>query len=113
LVDEALARIPEAFQPYLSGVSVTLEDWPSEALQQDLGLEEDEVLYGLYTGHAMTEGPPQSGDLPPHIAIFRGPLLEDCEDEEDLRDEIATTVIHEIAHHFGIDEDRLEELGWG
>jgi predicted Zn-dependent protease with MMP-like domain len=113
LVDEALAQVPEAFQPYLEGVSLTLEDWPSVALQDDLGLEEDEALYGLYTGRALTEGPPQSGDLPPHITLFRGPLLEDCEDEADLRQEITTTVIHEIAHHFGVGEDRLEELGWG
>ena len=53
-----------------------------------------------------------SGELPPRITLYRGPLLEDCEDEAELRDEIATTVIHEIAHHFGIDEERLEELGW-
>lgn len=113
LVDEALAQVPEGFRTYLAGVSVTLEDWPSDDLLDELGVEADDTLYGLYSGHALTEGPPQSGDLPPHITIFRGPLLEDCETEADLREEITTTVIHEIAHHFGIDEDRLEELGWG
>ena len=113
LVDEALALIPAEFGPHLAGVSVVVADWPSEALLDDLGMAEDETLYGLYSGHALTDGPPESGELPPRITIFRGPLLEDCVDEDDLRDEIATTVIHEIAHHFGIDEDRLEELGWG
>ncbi|GLH73717.1 hypothetical protein GETHLI_22190 [Geothrix limicola] len=112
LVDEALALVPEEFRPYLKGVPVIIEDWAADELLDDLGVPEDETLYGLYTGHALTEGPPLPGDLPPRITIYRGPLLEDCVDEADLRDEIATTVIHEIAHHFGIGEERLEELGW-
>jgi predicted Zn-dependent protease with MMP-like domain len=113
LVDEALALIPAEFQPYLEGVPVVIEDWAPDALLDDLGVEEDDTLYGLYSGHALTEGLPHSGDLPPRITIYRGPLLEDCDDEGELREEIATTVLHEIAHHFGIDEARLEELGWG
>ncbi len=113
LVDEALALVPEAFRPYLEGVPVVIEAWAPDALLDELGVPEDETLCGLYSGHPLTDGPPASGELPPRITIFRGPLLEDCEDEDDLRDEIATTVIHELAHHFGIDEDRLEELGWG
>lgn len=113
LVDEALALVPAEFRPYLAGVPVVIEDWAPDALLDELGIPEDDTLYGLYSGRALTEGPPEPGDLPPRITLYRGPLLEDCEDEADLRDEIATTVIHEIAHHFGIDEDRLEELGWG
>ena len=113
LVDEALALIPAEFRPYLEGVPVILEDWPSDDLLEDLGVPEDETLYGLYSGHALTEGPRGSGELPPRITIYRGPLRSDCEDEADLRQEIATTVIHEVAHHFGISEARLEELGWG
>jgi predicted Zn-dependent protease with MMP-like domain len=113
LVEEALALVPVEFQPYLDGVPVVIEGWAPDALLDELGVPEDETLFGLYSGQALTEGPRASGDLPARITIYRGPLLEDCEDEDDLRDEIATTVIHEIAHHFGIDEDRLEELGWG
>ena len=113
LVDEALGSVPAEFRPYLEGVPVVIEDWPPEALLEELGVPEDETLYGLYSGRALTEGPRESGQLPPRITIYRGPLRLDCEDEEDLRDEIATTVIHEIAHHFGIGEARLEELGWG
>jgi predicted Zn-dependent protease with MMP-like domain len=113
LVDEALRRVPVEFRPYLDGVSVVIEDWAPDDLLDELGVPEDDTLYGLYAGRALTDGPSESGELPPRITIYRGPLLEDCEDEDDLRDEIATTVIHEIAHHFGIDEDRLEELGWG
>jgi len=113
LVDEALAQIPAEFQAHLAGVPVVIADWPSAALLEDLGVEDDDTLYGLYSGPALTEGPTESGDLPPHITIFRGPLLEDCADEVELREEITTTVVHEVAHHFGIDEGRLEELGWG
>lgn len=113
LVDEALALVPGEFRPHMEGVAVVIEEWAPDALLDDLGVPEDETLYGLYSGRALTEGPEQSGDLPARITIYRGPLLEDCRDEEDLRLEIATTVIHEIAHHFGIGEDRLEELGWG
>lgn len=113
LVDEALALIPTEFQPHLEGVPVVIAAWPPEALLDELGVPADDTLYGLYSGRALTDGPSESGELPPRITLFRGPLLEDCVDEEDLREEIATTVIHEIAHHFGIDEARLEELGWG
>jgi predicted Zn-dependent protease with MMP-like domain len=113
LVDEALTLIPAEFRPYLEGVPVVIADWAPDALLDELDVSEDDTLYGLYSGRALTEGPSESGELPPRITLFRGPLLEDCCDEEDLREEIATTVLHEIAHHFGIDEDRLSELGWG
>jgi len=113
LVKEALGLIPDEFRPYLAGVPVVIEDWPSDAVLDALGIPEDDTLYGLYSGHPLTDGPAEPGDLPPCITIYRGPLLEDCLDEGDLRTEIATTVIHEIAHHFGISEERLEELGWG
>ncbi len=113
LVDEALARVPAEFRSYLDGVPIAIEDWAPEALLDDLGVPEDETLYGLYSGRALTGGPRESGELPPRITIYRGPLLEDCEDEDALREQVTTTVIHEIAHHFGISEARLKELGWG
>ena len=113
LVDEALALVPEEFRPYLAGVPVVIEDWAPDDLLDELGVPEDETLYGLYSGRALTEGPAELGDLPPRITLYRGPLLEDCADDDDLREEIATTVIHEVAHHFGLGEARLEELGWG
>lgn len=113
LVEEALALVPGEFRPFLEGVPVVIEEWAPDELLDEMDIPEDDTLYGLYSGRALTEGPTEPGDLPPRITIYRGPLLEDCADEGELREEIATTVIHEIAHHFGIDEDRLEELGWG
>jgi predicted Zn-dependent protease with MMP-like domain len=113
LVDQALDQVPEEFRSYLKDLPVVIEGWPSDELLASLGVPEDGTLYGLYSGHPITAGPPGSGELPPRITIFRAPLLEDCEDEAELRDEVTTTVLHEIAHHFGIGEARLEELGWG
>jgi len=112
LVDEALALVPEEFLPYLKDVPVDIEAYPPDELLDEMGIPEDETLYGLYTGRPLSEGPPDPGELPPRIIIYRTPLLEDCEDETELRDEIITTVLHEIAHHFGLDEERLTELGW-
>ena len=111
LVDEALDQVPEEFRFYLKGVPVVIEGWPPDDILDALGVPEDGTLYGLYSGHPITEGPPGSGELPPRITIFRAPLLEDCEDEAELRDEVTTTILHEIAHHFGIGEARLKELG--
>jgi len=112
LVDEALAQVPEEFRPYLRGVPVVIEDWAPDDLLDGLGVPEDDTLYGLYSGHPLTEGPAEPGELPARITIYRGPLLEDCRDRAELRDEITITVLHEIAHHFGIGEARLKELGW-
>ena len=112
LVDEALALVPEEFRPWIAGVPVVIEDWPADDLLDALGVPEDQTLYGLYSGHPITDGPPGSGELPPRITLFRAPLLEDCADEAELRLEITTTILHEVAHHFGIGEARLKELGW-
>jgi len=112
LVEASLAQVPEEFRPYLEGVPVVIEEWPADELLDALGVPEDETLYGLYSGHPLTGGAPASGELPPRVTIYRGPLLEDCRDEGELRDEVAITVLHEIAHHFGIGEQRLRELGW-
>ena len=76
---------------------------------------EEPDLLGLYQGVALTERDSwyAAGSLPDTITIYREPLLEVCDSEDEVVDEVAITVIHEIAHHFGIDDDRLHELGWG
>lgn len=112
-VEAALEQVPAEFRPHLAGVAVVVEDWPPEDLLDALDVPPDETLYGLYTGRALTEGPSESGELPPRITLYRGPLLEDCRDAAELQREITITVLHEVAHHFGIDEARLAELGWG
>jgi predicted Zn-dependent protease with MMP-like domain len=112
MVERSLALIPEEFRPFLQGVPVVVEEEPSEALLDDLGVPEDETLLGLFVGPALDEEAPGSGQMPARIIIYRLPHLEEAEDLPSLEREVARTVIHEVAHRFGIGEERLEELGW-
>lgn len=111
LVTGALRRLPEDFQPYLENVVIQIEPWATPEILREAGLEEDEDLYGLYLGTPLTE-PGRVQGLPDRILIFQGPLEEDFPDRRVLEREVAITVLHEIAHHFGLGEDRLETLGW-
>ena len=75
---------------------------------------DDPDLLGLYDGLALTERPANhAGMLPDRILLFRGPLLDMADTVEDLEEEVRITVVHEVAHHFGLDDARLHELGWG
>jgi predicted Zn-dependent protease with MMP-like domain len=104
-VRAALGSLPPELQRAMSNVEIVVEDENRE----------DPDLFGLYLGIPLTErGESYAGVLPDKIAIYRIPLEEEFGDDPDvLEDEIRITVVHEIAHHFGIDEDRLSELGWG
>src|SRR5215813_11886771 len=95
LVSDALDEVPEELFALMDNVVVLVEDDPEG---------DDPNLLGLYEGYALTErGWDYSGVLPDRITIYRNPTLAICESEEDVVDEVATTVVHEIAHHFGID----------
>jgi predicted Zn-dependent protease with MMP-like domain len=104
LVDQALDRIPEEIAAAVQNVVILVED---DAPADDPG------LLGRYDGVALTERGFDHTGLPDRIQIFRRPLLEMCETREELVREVGITVVHEIAHHFGIDDDRLHELGYG
>lgn len=112
LVAEGLAMVPSEFRGLLDNVAIVIEEEPDEAIRAELGLAEDETLFGLYTGTPLTERSLDHTGLPDKITIYRRPFLEEFDDAEEIRREVARTVIHEIAHHFGIDERRLTELGW-
>lgn len=112
-VREALAMIPEGFRPYLENVEIQVEDWAPDDLLDEMGVPEDEDLYGVYLGTPLTERSHDHQALPDRIVLYRAPLEEDFPDPEELRREIVVTVLHEVAHHFGLDEARLDELGWG
>lgn len=104
-VGDALDSVPPELMRLLDNVVFFVEDEPPA---------DDPDLLGVYDGTPLTErGDAWAGALPDRITIFRGPLTRMCEDREDLLDEIAVTVVHEIAHHFGIDDARLHDLGWG
>jgi predicted Zn-dependent protease with MMP-like domain len=104
LVDDALDSVPEQLFTAMDNVVVLIADRHPD--------EPD--LLGLYEGVALTErDTTYSGFLPDTITIYRGALCDFCATEEQLVHEVAVTVIHEIAHHFGIEEHTLHELGWG
>lgn len=104
LVGHALDRIPPRLQRLMDNLIVVVEDHPPPG-------EED--LLGLYEGIPLTERDDYGGfAMPDKVTIYRIPILELAQSEQEVVDEVHITVIHEIAHHFGIDDDRLEELGW-
>jgi len=112
LAERALEGLPPELAELLDNVAIVVEDWPEYSTP--LAPEEEEgVLYGLYEGVPLTErAAGYYGFLPDRITIFRGPLERDFPREE-LEEQVRITVVHEIAHHFGFDEERIEELGWG
>lgn len=110
LVADALDSIPETLGRQMQNVAVTVADWPTaEQLGGRAG-----TLLGLYQGVDLTRRSPLSygAAMPDRITIFRGPITRLANDEADLVRIVTTTVIHEVAHHFGISDARLDELGW-
>jgi len=111
LVDVALAAIPQPFADALDEVAVVIADEPTEDQRRENDVSPDETLYGLYEGVPRTEWGADWAAVPNRITLFRLPLEEDFADPDDLADEVWLTVVHELAHHLGIDDDRLHELG--
>ena len=104
LVNAALGTIPDEIASLVRNVAVTVEDDAPP---------DDPDLLGLYEGVALTERYGEPGmELPDRIFIYRRPLLAFCADAEQLAEEVRVTVVHEVAHHFGIDDDRLDQLGY-
>jgi predicted Zn-dependent protease with MMP-like domain len=111
LVGRALDAIPDPFARALDEVAIVIEDEPSLEQRRSTGLRPDEGLYGLYEGIPRTEYAADWAFMPNKITLFSNALLEDFPDPEELEHEVWITVIHELAHHLGIEEDRLHELG--
>lgn len=113
LVEEALQDLPEPFASHMEVVRVEVRDRPTKKQLEEAGLEEDELLLGLYVGHPLTERSVEmSGVLPDAIYIFQEDVELASDSEEDLLREVRITVLHEIGHFFGMDEDDLERLGY-
>jgi predicted Zn-dependent protease with MMP-like domain len=110
LVDRALAGIPSPFRESLREVAIVIEDEPSADQLRDDEFDGD-GLYGIYEGTPRTEWAADSVAAPNKITLFRLALEEDFPDPGELAEEVRQTVIHELAHHLGIDDDRLDELG--
>jgi predicted Zn-dependent protease with MMP-like domain len=111
LVADALDQIPEELGRYMDNVAVFVEDWPTP---EQLGHRRGTLL-GLYQGVNLTRRSSLNygGAMPDRITVFQGPISRTAQDQWELVDIVTRTVIHEVAHHFGISDARLHELGWG
>lgn len=114
LVEEALESIPDTLWSAIDNIAVVVEEWPSREQMRSVGLPRGNLLLGLYHGVPLTERTHSYGLVAPDIiSIFRGPILRVCPpgDADAIRAQVRRTVLHEIAHHFGISDERLHELG--
>jgi len=113
LLSAAIEELPEEFRTRLQNVAIIVEDYPSEELKKHMGLSEDDTLFGLYEGVPLTQRGYFNEPLyPDRILIFQRALEDECDSPEELKQELKTTLVHEVAHFFGIDDDYLEELGY-
>ena len=113
LIGEAIRELPAEFQEKLENVAVIVEDYPSEELMRQMGLSDEDTLFGLYEGVPLTERGFFAQPLyPDRILIFQRAIEDECDSPEEVKDELKTTIVHEIAHFFGLDDDYLEELGY-
>jgi len=111
LVEEALGGIPRRFRDAMKNVAVVVEDEPSQDVLDDMDMEPGDTLFGLYHGTPLTQRDSGYGNtLPDRISIYQLPIEDACEDEEDIRQCIAETVIHEFGHYFGLSEEEIEEI---
>ncbi|MEK7700555.1 MAG: metallopeptidase family protein [candidate division NC10 bacterium] len=111
LVERALRRLPKKFKDKLANIAVVVEDWADDATLADLGIEPPDTLYGLYRGVDLTSRDSSYGNvLPDTVTIYQGPIEEDCADEEEMAELVRDTVIHEVGHYFGLDDETMERI---
>jgi len=113
LVHDAMKELPQEFLDKLKNVAIVIEDYPSQELLDRMEVDEDETLFGLYEGVPLTERSAFSAPLhPDRILIFQGPIEDECDSLEDIHEQVRITLLHEIAHFFGFDDDDLTERGY-
>jgi predicted Zn-dependent protease with MMP-like domain len=111
LVEEALRDIPKRFRDAMANVAVIVEDEPPPHVLEDMDMEEDDELFGLYEGTPLPErGSSYGNTLPDRISIYQNPIEESCANDEEVRVCVAETVIHEFGHYFGMSEEEIEAI---
>jgi predicted Zn-dependent protease with MMP-like domain len=111
LVEEALREIPRRFRKEMKNVAVIVEDEPPPHILEEMEIEPPDSLFGLYQGTPLPERPWAFGNtLPDRISIYQRPIEDACEDDEEIRDCVAETVIHEFGHYFGLSEEEIEAI---
>ncbi len=103
--------MPAEFVVYLDNVDIVVEDWPTQEMLAGRTVDEGDLLLGLYEGVPLTERGDYGMVLPDKITLFQKSIESICADQNEIVDEVRLTVIHEVAHHFGITDGRLEALG--
>ena len=109
LVQKAIADLPPPYAKLMDTIAVVVEDEPSRAVLKELDLESEDDLLGLYQGQSLTEDSffTAGGAPPARILIFRGPILRQCESPDEVVQEVYDTVVHELGHHVGLDDDEM------
>lgn len=114
LVERALSSLPRQFKDKIRNVAVVVEDWADDETLEELGIEPPDTIYGLYRGTDITRRDSSYGNvLPDTIHIYQGPIEEDCVDAAEMAELVKDTVIHEIGHYFGLDDDTMEGIEQG
>ncbi len=109
LVQQAIADLPPPYAKLMESIAVVVEEEPPEEVLQDLELEDEGDLLGLYQGQPLAADSffRAGGEQPPQISIYRGPILRLCESPEEVVQEVYDTVVHELGHHVGLDDDEM------
>ncbi len=111
VVERALRGLPRAFKDKLANIAVVVEDWADDETLDEMGIEPPDTLYGLYRGVDLTQRDSNYGNvLPDTVTIYQGPIEEDCEDETEMEEVIRDTVVHEIGHYFGLDDETMHRI---
>ncbi len=111
VVERALRRLPRAFKEKLANIVIVVEDWADDETLEEMGIEPPDTLYGLYRGVDLTRRDSSYGNvLPDTVTIYQGPIEEDCESEDEMAEVIRDTVVHEIGHYFGLDDDTMHRI---
>jgi predicted Zn-dependent protease with MMP-like domain len=114
LVEQALETVPEPFAQHLEEIAVEIVDRPTSRQLKKLGTRRGDLLLGLYTGRPLTRRSVEdSAYMPDSILIFQHNIELVCSSEQELIEHVRKTVLHEIGHHFGMDEEDLDALGYG
>ncbi|MFT3788959.1 MAG: metallopeptidase family protein [Tepidisphaeraceae bacterium] len=114
MIEAAIASLPDQFRSALDVVRIELRDRPTRRQLRSVGLADDELLLGLYEGTPLTERHiDDTGRLPDVIYLFHEDLEDACDSEDEFQSEVRITLLHELGHYFGFDEDQLDALGYG